>query len=123
MPCPRSKLEELLKGGLKPQALYTVPVYHNPTGYTLSEERRVKLVALAREYDFHVMADEVYEMLGFEGTDGSRPSPPKPMYFYDDAEDGHVTTVGSFSKILAPALRVGYLVCPGHVMKKISDSG
>jgi len=89
----------------------------------MAEDRRIKLIELAREYDFHVLADEVYEMLGFEGEDGSRPSPPKPLFFYDDKEDGHVVTVGSFSKILAPALRVGYLVCPPPVMKKMMNSG
>jgi len=121
--CPCSKLETLLKEGLRPSALYTIPVYHNPTGYTLDEDRRKKLIALAREYNFYVLADEVYELLGFEEEDGSRPSPPKPLYFYDEGEKGKVVSVGSFSKILAPALRLGYLVCPANVMKKISDSG
>jgi len=121
-------LEKLLEQGLSPTALYTVPVFHNPTGYTLSHERRVKLVALARKYNFLVLADEVYQLLGFPGAD----KPPAPLAYYDqamthpdspDAGDGHVLSIGSFSKILAPALRVGWLQGAKPLLKRLYDCG
>ena len=84
-----------------PRLVYTVPVYHNPAGVTLSAARRADLVQLSQQHDFFIVADEVYQLLAY--TD----APPPPMTFFDTAE--RVISLGSFSKILAPGLRLGWM--------------
>ncbi len=108
-------LEALLQSDptLRPKFMYTIPAYQNPTGYNMSEARKVKLCRLAAQYNFMVLADEVYQLLGF--TDAAPPSPP--LCYFDTAEHipascgapGHVLSIGSFAKILAPGLRLGWL--------------
>jgi len=96
------ELEARLRGGgLRPKLLYTIPSFQNPTCATLSDARRRKLVALAGEFDFVVLADEVYQLLGFVGVE----MPPPPLCYYDDGV-GRVISMGSFAKILAPAMCV-----------------
>ncbi len=91
--------EELLKA--RPAFLYTIPTYQNPSGYTLSQKRRERLVELSNEYDFLIVADEVYHFLSY----GSRP----PQAFAGYTAHGNVISLGSFSKILAPGLRLGWV--------------
>ena len=93
-------LEEKLEKH-KPVFVYTIPVFHNPSGVTLSSNRREKLIGLSEKYDFLVVADEVYQLLSYTST------PPKPMTYYDNSE--RVFSLGSFSKILAPGLRLGWM--------------
>ena len=100
--------------------LYTVPVHNNPSAATLSPRRRHHLVRLAHEYSFTVVADEVYQMLTFPG----RPEPPPPLRLFEaqylqqqqqrrlsatqtGSSGSRVVSLGSFSKILAPGLRLG----------------
>ena len=85
----------------KPVFLYTIPTFHNPAGATLSADRREKLVGLSEKYDFLIVADEVYQMLTYTAT------PPPPMIYYDTS--ARVLSLGSFSKILAPGLRLGWM--------------
>jgi DNA-binding transcriptional MocR family regulator len=85
----------------KPVFIYTIPTFHNPAGVTLSADRREMLVGLAEEYDSLIVADEVYQMLSYG------PSPPLPMTYYDNS--ARVLSLGSFSKILAPGLRLGWM--------------
>jgi DNA-binding transcriptional MocR family regulator len=85
----------------KPVFVYTIPTFHNPTGVTLSAGRRAKLVSLSEQYDFLIVADEVYQMLDYTSI------PPSPMIYYDTA--ARVFSLGSFSKILAPGLRLGWM--------------
>jgi DNA-binding transcriptional MocR family regulator len=85
----------------KPVFIYTIPAFHNPAGVTLPADRREKLVGLAEEYDALIVADEVYQMLSYG------PSPPLPMTYYDNS--ARVLSLGSFSKILAPGLRLGWM--------------
>jgi 2-aminoadipate transaminase len=96
--------EKLAKEGLRPKICYTIPTYQNPTSVIMSEERRKHLVKLASTYGFMVAADEVYQLLGFNGE----PAPPAPLCYYDDSEHGCVISMGSFAKILAPAMRLGW---------------
>ena len=84
-----------------PKLVYTIPVYHNPSGVTLSAERRNDLVHMSEKYDFLVVADEVYQLLAYTDT------PPRPMAYFDTAK--RVISLGSFSKILAPGLRLGWM--------------
>jgi DNA-binding transcriptional MocR family regulator len=95
-------LEARLKAGHIPKALYTIPTAHNPTGRTLSVAKRERLCQLSKEYDFLILADEVYQLLTFPSI-----TPPPPMCAFDVG--GTVLSMGSFSKLLAPALRLGWL--------------
>jgi 2-aminoadipate transaminase len=97
----KSLLEQLNDQGNLPRLLYTIPNFHNPTGVSLSEERRIKILQLARQYHFVVVEDDVYRDLTFEGT--------VPQSFFALAEGDEVLSIGSFSKTLAPGLRLGWL--------------
>lgn len=85
----------------RPRLLYTIPTHQNPTGTTLTLDRREALVRLAQEHDFLVVADEVYHLL----TYGDAPPPPMSRW----VDTGQVLSLGSFSKILAPGLRLGWV--------------
>jgi 2-aminoadipate transaminase len=90
--------------GRGPDLLYTIPTFQNPTGVTLSEERRVRLAELARRRALPVLEDDPYGLVRFEGA-------PLPTVF-ELAGGEHVTYSSSFSKTIAPGVRVGYLVVP-----------
>jgi len=94
-------LEDLLRGGTRPAALYTVPDFHNPTGHTLSAARRERLAALAERYGFLIVSDNPYRAQRFAGAE----VPDLP------ATD-HVVRVSTFSKTLGPGLRLGWVVAP-----------
>lgn len=93
----------------QPAFIYTVPTYHNPTGITQPDHRRQALVALAKRHICPLVADEVYQCLYF----GQRP--PPPLACYD--KDAPVLSVGSFSKILAPGLRLGWIQGSGESLQ------
>ena len=98
-----------------PVFLYTIPTFHNPTGCTLSATRRKKMVELSQEYNFLIAADEVYQLLAYKGT------PPLSMAKY--TETATVLSLGSFSKILAPGLRLGWIQTHPDLMKKLTTNG
>ena len=85
-----------------PKFLYTIPTYQNPTGVTLTLERRQRLLALSQQHQFLIVADEVYPLLQY-----GRFSPPRS--FGSFRHTGTVLSIGSFSKILAPGLRLGWI--------------
>lgn len=107
-------LQEML-GRERPAFLYTVPTFQNPSGVTLSRARREELVQLAREYDFFVVADEVYHLLNYG------PAPPPPLAHYAGSE--RVLSLGSFSKILAPGLRLGWLQAAPSLLRTLTGCG
>jgi len=109
-----ASLEEKLAGS-RPRFLYLIPTFQNPTGHTLSKERREKIVQLAKEHDFLIAADEVYQLLNYSEQ------PPKPFGAYIDVEN--VISLGSFSKILAPGLRLGWMQAHANVIKRFANSG
>jgi DNA-binding transcriptional MocR family regulator len=94
-------LGELRTAGRLPRLLYTVPTFHNPTGACLSDERRAALVALARREDLMVIEDDVYRELAYDGK-----APPSLWSLDPEAP---VLRLGTFSKSLAPGLRVGWV--------------
>jgi 2-aminoadipate transaminase len=99
-------LEEQLKT-TRPVLLYTIPTFQNPSGYTLSEARRARLAQLSREHSFTIVADEVYHLLNFTAR------PPRALAGFID--QGNILSLGSFSKILAPGLRLGWIqAAPQH---------
>ncbi|MCB0211869.1 MAG: PLP-dependent aminotransferase family protein [Anaerolineae bacterium] len=99
----------------RPQFLYTVPTHHNPSSLTLSAERRQQLVELSEQHGFFIVADEVYQLLGFDAA------PPPPLINYD--RSGTVLSIGSFSKILAPGLRLGWLQARPQVLEPFINCG
>jgi DNA-binding transcriptional MocR family regulator len=99
----------------QPVFLYTVPVFQNPTGNTLSSSRREIIVRMAQRHGFLIIADEVYQLLAYT-TD-----PPLPFASFLDS--GKVIALGSFSKILAPGLRLGWLHAPPPVMDRLTSCG
>lgn len=99
----------------KPKFLYIIPTFQNPSGQTLSLERREALVNLAKKHDFLILADEVYQFLSYTQT------PPKSFGAYIDSEK--VISLGSFSKILAPGLRLGWLQTHSSILQRITACG
>ncbi|GCE07378.1 aminotransferase-like domain-containing protein [Dictyobacter aurantiacus] len=98
-------LEQQLQAGARPAFIYTIPLGHNPVGVSLSLEKRHRLVELARTYQVPIIEDDAYGFLSY--TDEHLP----PLHSLDDE---WVFYVGSFSKILAPGLRVGWVVMPAR---------
>ena len=85
---------------------YTIPTYHNPAGILFSAETSQQLIALSRQLDFLIVCDDCYNLLTYRGDE-----PPKRLIAYDDITDadyrGTVISNGSFSKLIAPGIRVG----------------
>lgn len=104
-------LDRLAAEGRRPKLIYSVPTFQNPGGVTMSESRRRELVAIARERELLVLEDNPYGMLRFEGE--SLPS----LYALDGGD--YVLYAGTFSKILSPGIRVGWVCAPPPVMAKI----
>ncbi len=99
----------------KPAFLYTIPSYHNPGGQCTSAERRRQIVELAKEHDFLIVADEVYQLLYYYDT-------PPPALGTMIASD-KVASLGSFSKILAPGMRLGWIQTSKDLRKKLVTRG
>jgi DNA-binding transcriptional MocR family regulator len=100
-------LADELSRGAKPAFLYTIPTFQNPSGRTLSTERRRRIVELAREHELLVLEDDPYGLVRFEGE-----APPTLF----ELEGGvNVAYSSSFSKTVAPGVRVGYFVLPADV--------
>jgi 2-aminoadipate transaminase len=106
-----SAVERLLASGLEPRLAHIIPNFQNPAGYTLSAEKRSRLLELAHEHEFTLFEDDPYVALRFEG------SPLPTMLSMDQGET--VVYASSFSKTVCPGIRVGYLVGPGEVIARI----
>lgn len=85
----------------KPALFYTIPTFQNPSTRTIPQPHRERLVALAEQHGFLIVADEVYQLLDYSET------PPPPYANLTDSD--RVLSVGTFSKILAPGLRLGWI--------------
>jgi 2-aminoadipate transaminase len=113
------QLEEVLaarrKAGRRmPKLLYAIPNYHNPSGATMPLARRRSLLALAEEYDFLIVEDDAYGRLGF-GDD-----PPPPALRSLD-RSGRVLYVSTLSKLIAPGVRVGWVVAQAPLIAKLGQ--
>ncbi|BCS92168.1 PLP-dependent aminotransferase family protein [Metallosphaera javensis (ex Sakai et al. 2022)] len=95
---------------VRPDLVYVIPDCHNPAGVNMAEERRKELVELAEERDFYVIEDDPYRPIAG--------CVPPPLKNYD--RSGRVIHVSSFSKILAPGLRIGFVQAPPEVAEKLS---
>ncbi len=113
------QLAALKSRGVTPKFIYTIPTIQNPTASILPLERRHALIALARKYNIAIFEDECYADLLWEGIEA-----PPALYALDP---GCVIHLGSFSKSLAPALRLGYLITGWENMRRLlplkGDSG
>jgi len=107
-------LEEKLKQA-RPRFLYIIPTFQNPGGHTLTGHRRDKLVQLSQEHDFLIVADEVYHFLNYSDK------LIKPFAAYTDMET--VISLSTFSKILAPGLRLGWIQAHPSMIKPLVDNG
>jgi DNA-binding transcriptional MocR family regulator len=103
-------LEDALKNGDKPAFVYLIPTFQNPSGRTLSEERRRRIAELAREHDVLVLEDDPYSLVRFEGE-------PLPSLF--ELSGGEIAYSSSFSKTIAPGLRVGWFVLPEPLAREL----
>jgi len=104
-------LASLLGEGVRPKLAHVIPNFQNPAGYTLSADKRAKLLELAGEHDFTIFEDDPYISIRFEGEG-------LPTMLSQDGA-GKVVYASSFSKTVCPGIRVGYLVGPQAVIKQI----
>lgn len=105
-------LAELDREGRRPKFIYTIPNFHNPGGVTMSLPRRQRLVQVARERELLILEDNPYGLLRYEGE-------PLPTLRSLDGGD-FVISLGTFSKILSPGIRIGWAVAPRPVLQKMN---
>lgn len=99
----------------KPAFLYTIPSYHNPGGQCLSAARRQQILELSQQHDFLIVADEVYQLLSYFDA--------PPPAFATMIDSGTVLSLGTFSKIFAPGLRLGWIQTAPSLMQKLLTNG
>jgi 2-aminoadipate transaminase len=102
-------LEEELRAGLRPKFVYVVPNFHNPTGATLSLERRKLLAKLADEFELLIIEDDPYGAIRFDGE------PIAPIASFTS----NVVYLSTFSKIVAPGFRIGWMIGPPEVIAMV----
>jgi 2-aminoadipate transaminase len=102
-------VEAHLRGGARPAFIYVITDGHNPVGVSVSPEKRVRLVDLAREYRVPIVEDDAYGLLCYD----------RPVLPMRALEDRWVLYVGSFSKVMAPGFRVGWLVVPPELVSTL----
>ncbi|MBD3368594.1 MAG: aminotransferase class I/II-fold pyridoxal phosphate-dependent enzyme [Candidatus Eisenbacteria bacterium] len=105
-----AELEKLKAAGTKPKFIYVVPDFQNPAGITMTEPRRRRLIELAHEYDTMIIEDSPYKELRYEGES------VKSIFSLDDS--GQVVGLHTFSKILFPGMRLGWMVGHESVIQK-----
>ncbi|MCK4359804.1 MAG: PLP-dependent aminotransferase family protein, partial [Candidatus Cloacimonetes bacterium] len=107
----RNKLIKLLSKGEKPKFIYLVPDFQNPAGVTISLNRRKEIIEIAHEFDILILEDSPYRELRFEGK-------PVPS-IYSLENQGYIILLGTFSKILAPGFRIGWVIAPTDIINKL----
>ncbi len=106
-----SALADLKSRGIRPKYIYTIPTVQNPTGSIMPEARRTELLRLSEAYGVPIFEDDCYADLIWDGT--------RPPAIHAMARRGGVIHIGSFSKSIAPALRVGFVVALWEVMSRM----
>ncbi len=105
-------LDQTQKKKIKPKFIYVIPNFHNPAGVSLSLERRHQLVALARQRQLIILEDNPYGQLRFEGE------PLPALYSLDD--DDNVIYISTFSKIMSPGIRLGWIAAAAPLLSKFN---
>lgn len=106
-----SELARLDRAGRRPRFIYPISTYQNPTGFVMSKQRRLELIALARQYNLPIIEDNCYADVHYEGT-------IEPAIYALDDDPNHIYLC-SLSKILAPGLRLGYILARPPMLEKI----
>lgn len=106
------KIKDLIKQDLPVKFIYTIPTFQNPAGTVLPESRRKKMIEIAHEYNLLIIEDDPYSKLRYDIT------PIKPIKAFDD--EGRVIYMSTFSKILAPGLRLAWIIASEEVMRKLA---
>jgi 2-aminoadipate transaminase len=106
-------LDDALGAGERPAFLYLIPTFQNPSGRTLSVERRRSIVELARAHDLLVLEDDPYGLVRFEG---------EPLPSLLELSGGATAYSSSFSKTIAPGIRVGWFVLPEALAQEIEST-
>jgi len=106
----KSTLEDLRREALRPKFIYLIPSFQNPSGVTLSEARRKRILEIAVEYNVPIIEDEAYRDLRFEGE-------APPMLASLDPEN--VIHINTFSKIFNPGVRIGWVTAPQEFIEKL----
>lgn len=109
------RLHSLSLDGRRAAILYTVATFNNPSGRVLTESRRIEVVELAQRYGLHVIEDDVYRDIALDGR--------VPPSLYALGAGAVVTTIGSFSKTLAPGFRLGWMISRRDVIRRCVASG
>jgi 2-aminoadipate transaminase len=104
-------LSDLKANGVRPKFIYTIATVQNPTGTILSLDRRQKLLQLAEQYGVPIFEDDCYADLTWDGK--------RPPAIYSMSQSENVIHMGSFSKTIAPALRVGFIVAPWSILSRL----
>ena len=104
-------LADLKRQGVRPKYIYTIPTVQNPTGSIMPEARRAEMLRLAGDYGVPIFEDDCYADLIWDGR--------RPPALHAMSRDGGVIHIGSFSKSIAPALRVGYIVAPWAILSRM----
>ena len=129
-------LASLLAGGLRPKIVYTIPDYQNPTGLSMSADRRTELVGLARRYGFLILEDVAYRELGFgalfpppprsacpapalRAHPRAAPAPAQPPVSLWSLAPDVVLQAGTGSKIFFPGVRLGWAAGPQQVISRL----
>lgn len=108
----QSELERLKKSGSLPKYIYTIPTFQNPAGYTMTLERRKHLLDLSEDYGVPVVEDNPYGQLRFSGK--------KVPSLASMDQSGEVTYLGTFSKVMTPGLRIGFIISNEKVVSKVN---
>jgi 2-aminoadipate transaminase len=98
--------------GILPKLIYVIPNHQNPTGVSLSDDRRLRLIQLARSYNAVILEDDPYSQLTYDGA-------THPSLFQLDGGTGTVVSVNTFSKLIAPGLRVGWVLAAPDVITRM----
>lgn len=106
-------IKDLARFEITPRMIYTIPTFQNPIGTDMGRERRQAILAIAQKYGLPIYEDDAYEDLRFSGDRAPA------IHSYDDT--GRVLYSGTFSKILGPGMRVGFLVAPQELMPQINS--
>ncbi|OJW54537.1 MAG: hypothetical protein BGO67_10100 [Alphaproteobacteria bacterium 41-28] len=103
------ELESILELNKKPRLLYTISEGHNPLGTSLSREQRTELISLVQRYQIPIIEDDAYGFLNYEKVE-----PPLKSYWREG-----IFYIGSFSKIFAPSLRIGWIIASEAIIEKL----
>jgi 2-aminoadipate transaminase len=113
------EVADYLAAGARPSFIYTIPDAHNPLGVSMSQQRREQLLELAVAYNVPIIEDDPYGMLHYGSWPATATPTPRarPLRALNDS---HVFYLGSFSKIMAPSLRLGWIAAPEELVAQIA---